>query len=986
MDRSRLRLVLFFAVSLVVFAVYLGSVAPTASFWDCGELIAVSYIAGVPHPPGTPLFVMLGRIFSMLPLAREYAMRVNLIPVLFGAASCGLIYLLVVKLISLQYARPDEERFRWLPHVAGLFAALACGFAYSYWDNCVEAEVYGPCVVVALSVLYIALLWRDGVVKGTGDNRLILAAMFLLFLSTGIHFTPMMTVFALLAFGLVVDRHAVLNLRFFEFVFAYLIILVIGDAELGAGTFIGVPLMLAGVWSGIKVMERSESTMSVLYGLGLLFGAFVTGYVATGGRLMDDTVLFLASPTVAFIEQIIHRLWVVLLVLAGYAGYLFWLHARRRLTVKYVALMLGLVLLAGTVQFIMMIRAHHRPSINEVEPSNWRDFVGVLRREQYDPMKLLPRKTQFLREEEWRSNENPRFGLLRAYTEQVAFYVRYFFWQWGNERFFDMLFTNFPRIFLRLDWKGLLGLIPPLLGLWGMWRQFRKEKRSFALIFVAFLVASVGLITYLNLKYSPSDPRRGDPAQGKLGYLEVRERDYFYAFSFVFFTVFIGVGAHAFLRWAAAELKNRRLPVAVLSGALLAYGFVPMGLNYQGVTRRHNWIPAEYGYNMLVSCEGDHAVVFTNGDNDTFPLWFMQTVPSRIADYDPMFGKNVAVANLSLLNTTWYCKQLKRWGAPISFTEEEIGRLPQYILGYSSGRPPRRDRVMYLKDIMIRNIIATSGGTRLVWPKDYESPAEEFMAKVFGTDTATGRSRFQPTSPVYFATTVSPDNLSDVSPYLMYEGLVRRVVPTAEPAPGEGQVNITRTRELLFGTYRTSSMLDPRVVRDENTVGLMTNYAHSHLMLSVAYQRAGLLQEAQEALAPALRFDLDSSQKALLFLNLSRFALLNRSIDTALVAADSAAFYGGNDPRLQRDIALQGGYAHEAAGDYEGAERLLRWGMNVSGDRERGMWVELLYRLYVEAMHDTAKARQLLNEWLRLHPNDGGARQLLQQIGGAPPG
>ncbi|MBM3316040.1 DUF2723 domain-containing protein, partial [candidate division WOR-3 bacterium] len=190
MNQRRVRLVLFFAVSLVVFAVYLYTVAPTAAFWDCGELIAVSHIQGVPHPPGAPLFVMLGRIFSMLPLAEEAAMRVNLIPVLFGAASCGLIYLLVVKLIG-AYVAKEPERYRWLPHVAGVFGALMCGFAYSYWDNCVEAEVYGPCVVVALSVLYMALVWRDQVDKGTGDNRLILGAMFLLFLAAGIHFTPM---------------------------------------------------------------------------------------------------------------------------------------------------------------------------------------------------------------------------------------------------------------------------------------------------------------------------------------------------------------------------------------------------------------------------------------------------------------------------------------------------------------------------------------------------------------------------------------------------------------------------------------------------------------------------------------------------------------------------------------------------------------------------------------------------------------------------
>ena len=157
MSQARVRLVVFGAVFAVVLAVYYYSAAPTASFWDCGELIASSYILGVPHPPGTPLYVALGRLFTMLPVAKEIAFRVTLIPVLFGAFSCGLIYLLVIKLISLA-ASPERRYDKWLPHVAGAFAGLACAFAFSYWDNSVEAEVYGPCVVVALSVLYMALV------------------------------------------------------------------------------------------------------------------------------------------------------------------------------------------------------------------------------------------------------------------------------------------------------------------------------------------------------------------------------------------------------------------------------------------------------------------------------------------------------------------------------------------------------------------------------------------------------------------------------------------------------------------------------------------------------------------------------------------------------------------------------------------------------------------------------------------------------------
>ncbi len=946
MSERTLRFVVFAVVFVAVVTVYLLTVAPTAAFWDCGELIAASYIMGVPHPPGTPLFVALGRIFSMIPFSREIAFRVNMIPVLFGAFSCGLIYLLVVKMLSL-YATPERERLRWLVHAGGIFGALSCAFAYSYWDNCVEAEVYGPCVVIALLVLYMALVWREQVQAG-GDNRLILAAIFLLFMSTGIHFTPMMTVFAVLVFALVVDRESIIQLRIFELFAAYLVVLTGAEMKPGVGMVLALGLMLGATWLGVRVLERSDRWWKMLLGLGLLGIVFLIGYAAAGNKIMDDTVLFLASPTVAFVERWVRSpFWFVLLV-AGYGGYLYWLRRQGRLNLRYVGLMLGLVLLASTVQFIMMIRAQQQPVINEADPSTWRDFVSVLKREQYDPMKLLPRKTQFLTEDDWRLNQNPRFGVLQAYFEQVKFYVRYFFWQWGNERFFD--------IFLGVRWQAILGLVAPLLGLWGIWHQFKRERRSFVLIFVAFLVASIGLVTYLNLKYSPSDPRRGDPAKGQLGFLEVRERDYFFAFSFVFYTIFVGIGAYGFLRYLTDWLRGRRLPVYAASAMLIAFGFVPAALNWGTVTRHGNWIPAEYGYNMLYSCPGEKAVIFTNGDNDTFPLWFAQVVPSYVAGYDPNFGKNVRVGILSLLNTNWYIKQLKRWGAPISFSEDEIERLPRGFVG-------KNNRTFLLEDIMIREIVATSAGVKLKWPEDYSCTAEEYQARVFGPG-------YQPRTPVYFATTVGREKLVDVAPYLRLEGLVYRVTGVAAP----GQVDVELTRRRLYDEYRMASILDPKVYRDDNTRGLLITYAASYLALANEFRRQGRLSEAEEAVLRSLRLDLDNDRKVTLYYNLMLFAGDNGNFDLALVAIDSIIRLGITDAELW----LRRGRLLEQKGDFARAvQAYLDAGSREPGWREP---VQSLAMLYLQRLYDTARARAVLEDWLRRNPADSLAAQLLRSI------
>ncbi|MEO0114573.1 MAG: DUF2723 domain-containing protein [candidate division WOR-3 bacterium] len=890
MSERILKFVIALIIFSVVLAVYLYSAAPTASFWDCAELIAVSYILGIPHPPGTPLFVMIGRIFSVIPFAREPAFRVVFFTALCGAISAALVYLLVLKLLAMFKNKGVRQRFPFLAHIAGVAAAFAIAFAYSFWDNSVEAEVYTPCVAVALAVMYMGLLWRNEVEKGFSDNRMVLAAIYILFLSTGIHFTPVMVLFALLFFGLVVDRKAILELRLIELIILYLII-------------------------------------AAISGLGLV----------------DYMVLFLASPTVAIIKLLESKFIFFLIFVIIYLGYLYYLYSKKQLDAKYIGLGILLIGIASTVQFYLMVRARLEPMINEVNPAKWNDFVSVLKREQYDPMKLFPRKTMFLTEEDYRNypNSYPAFSLIQGYFEQIKFYVRYFLWQWAGEQNLD--------IFYRVRLPALSGIIPPILGFWGMWHQYKNDRKSFVLTGLCFLIASLGLITYLNLKYSPSDPRP------MLKFREVRERDYFFAFSFVFFSIFVGIGVDAFLNWLLPRLKFRKLAAVLVSGAMVLLMILPLFFNYRNVTRRYNWIPAEYGYNMLISCEGEKAVLFTNGDNDTFPLWFMQAVPSRISDYKTGFGNNVAVANLSLLNTTWYCKQLKRWGAPISFSEAEIDRLPQAFAG-------KRGRTFLLKDIMIRDIVATAGGVKLKWPDDYASTAQEFMAKVF--------ANYQPKSNVYFATTVSRDNLVDVEPYLRLQGLVNLVVPDS----GTNQVDVEKTEYLVEKVYKMESMLDPRVMKDENTRGLFINYAATAIALAQEYQKRGELAKASATIKKALEFDIEPVRKAALFFHASIYDLMSGNYQEALAYLDSIEKSGVRDV----EISLRRGWAYQQLGEYEKAERAFREAQMVAPNRPEP--VRSLYSLYLDRMHDTAKAKGVLADWLRRNPGDSMARKMLEDL------
>ncbi|MEO0074885.1 MAG: DUF2723 domain-containing protein, partial [candidate division WOR-3 bacterium] len=887
MKEKYLKIIIMIGIIVVVLSVYLYSIAPTASFWDCGELIACSYILGIPHPPGTPLFVMLGRIFSLIPLAREIAFRVNFLTAFFGAISCALIYLIVFKLISLQKSTQSlRQRFSFIPHIAGIAGAFSLAFAFSFWDNCVEAEVYTPCVVAALLVLYLALIWRDKVEQGIGDNRIVLFAIYLLFLSAGIHFTPLMILFPLLVFAFLVDRKSILQLHIIELIVLFLIIVAVAGLD-----------------------------------------------------LVDYFVLFLASPSVALIQIFHTNIWLFIVFTIIFAAYLYYLHTKKKIDSRYVFWGLVFIFLAGTVQFYLLVRSKLGPSINEVNPSNWRDFVSVLKREQYDPMKLYPRKTQFLTESDYRNypNSYPAFSLLVGYFEQIKFYLRYFLWQWGGERYFD--------IFLGIKWQALIGILPIVLGFWGMISHFRKDRKSWWLIFLCFLVASLGLVTYLNLKYSPSDPR------SHLQFREVRERDYFFAFSYVFFTIFIGVGVYAFLNWIIPKLKFHKLYTILLSIICIILMLLPILFNYGSVTRRGNWIPAEYGYNMLVSCQGEKAILFTNGDNDTFPLWFVQEVPNRPAGYDPNFGKNIAVANLSLLNTNWYVKQLKIWGAPISFSLEDIDRLPQGLIGANR-------RTFLLKDIMIRDIIATNAGIKLKWPEEYISPAQDFMKKVMDNYK-------EDKIVIYFATTVDRrENLTDVEPYLRLEGLVNRVTNVNSP----NQVDVARTQE-LFDNYKMNSMMDKRVMKDDNTKGLFMNYIASFAALSQEYQRMGRLDLAKKTLEKTLAFDIEPTRKVPIYYNLSVYSLLNQDYDEAIAYLDSVSTMGYQDPEL----LIRRGWIYQSQGKYFDAESAYMKARILAPNSPEA--VQSLISLYTENMKDTNKAISLIEEWLRRNPRDNNAQQ-----------
>jgi tetratricopeptide (TPR) repeat protein len=187
-------------------------------------------------------------------------------------------------------------------------------------------------------------------------------------------------------------------------------------------------------------------------------------------------------------------------------------------------------------------------------------------------------------------------------------------------------------------------------------------------------------------------------------------------------------------------------------------------------------------------------------------------------------------------------------------------------------------------------------------------------------------------------------------------------------------VDVDKTRHLMYDVYVMNSMLDPKVEKDENTRGLLINYAASYLALASEYQKANRNADAQEVIEKALSFPLEQDRKIPLFYHASMFAMLNGQYDKAVGYLDSIQARGYQDPEL----SLRRGYAYQGKGDLVKAESAYQ--ATITADPTRPDGVQALYRLYLDDLHDTAKARALMQQWLKRAPHDSTASNLLKEI------
>ena len=659
-----------FLVSLVV---YRATTSPNISFWDCGEFITTSHILGIPHQPGTPLYVLVGRCFDIVfgspditKPALKTAPAVNFMSGFFSALAVMFVYMIVLNL-----ARRADSDSGWLAHAGGVVGALFLMLSETYWNNAIEAEVYGLAAFIMTLVTWLALRWYDECDRRRSD---------------------------------------------------WLLFMVIYLLGLGVGFHLGSLLVYPGIVVMALLAKQRKLPLADFLVLSLVLGVFILW------TLPQDRPL----PLLKFLNYG----HVFKLAAVTYIAGLIW----RSLGGRWFALIgSGLFLLGLSVHLFMLLRAPLDPAINQSQPDNLTTLIEVLRREQYPPMDFFKRQADLA----WQ---------LRYYYD---YFIRQFYFVGNGRDFLSVATTVLGPIFL-----GLLGII----------HGIRRVQPVFWLVAVSYIVNADILNLYLNFTDH-----------------EVRDRDYFFFAGFLFFTVFIGLGAAALLRYAAgregksaAELEEgekvaaiRTGPSVKLAGGLLVLIaalplVLPGHVKWYEHDRSQNTIAYEYAWNILAGLDQD-AVLFTNGDNDTFPIWYLQEVEH--------FRRDVTVVNLSLVNLPWYVKQMRRREPPMPLKQGQSDKWIDDLNPVLYEDPKTGERqLVYVRDFVVNDII-------------------------------TANARSDTKRPVFFAVTIPHENMAAYYPYLQMEGLAYRLLYT-KSQDNSPVVDADRLMENMFGIYDYRGLMD----------------------------------------------------------------------------------------------------------------------------------------------------------------------------------
>ncbi len=707
-----------FAIALVG---YWLTMEETASYWDCGEFIAVSYKLEVPHPPGAPLFLLIGRMFSFLAFGdvTKVAYWINFSSVL-SSAFCSMFLFWSITLFGrkmMKVTRQEEVSGdqTWVLVGAGIVGSLAYTFCESAWFSAVEAEVYAMSSFFTAFVVWAMLKW-EVIEDESLANRWLLLIFYMMGLSIGVHLLNLVTIPALALIYYFKKYNPTRNGIVATLVVSLFIIWFVNNLIIP-----GLPT-IAGSLEVFFV-----NSMGLPFGSGAVFfalivlGALIFGIMYT--QRHRKVLLNTALNAVAFI-------------LIGYASYT-----------------------------IVVIRSNYEPPINENAPSDVMSFVSYLKREQYGSRPLLygpyfyarpngykegsnnyykgkdkyevrdrkfeytyDSKDQTLLPRIWspdpshqeiyrdelglRKNQKPNWithNLGFMFSHQVYhMYIRYLMFNFAGRasdyQNADWLrpgdwFKDLPEQLATNKARNNFFMIPFLLGLVGFFYQSYANTKNFVVVSLLFILTGVALVIYLNSP--PTEPR---------------ERDYIYAGSYYAFSFWIGFAVIALSEWLLPVFKRLRTSAIIATLIGLTAPALMAAEGWDDHDRSDRFFSVDSAVNYLQSC-APNAVLFTGGDNDTFPLWYAQEVEGVRTD--------VRVIVLSYYNTDWYIQQSMQkhyesepFKYTLSLDDYRQGGLNDWLPYYDAG-VKQMDLERYLQLLKEKNrslLHPDYGGTRNMLP------------------------------------------------------------------------------------------------------------------------------------------------------------------------------------------------------------------------------------------------------------------------------
>ena len=896
---------LVFLISLVVYTLTL---EPTARFWDCGEFLSAADKLQVVHPPGAPMFLLIGKVFTLLAFGDQskVAFWMNMLSATTSALTCLFMFWTITHL-GRKILAPKNEEVTGGNLIAiigaGLVGSLTLTFIDTFWFSAVEAEVYASSCFFTAVTFWAILKWENRADTPYGDKWLILICYFI-GLAIGVHLLNLLVIPAIV-FVYYFRKHEVTRSNFLGAL----------AAAFGGVIFVQYIVIPGYPWLAAKsdLFLVNKFGLPFNSGFAVLLAVIVSSvyfglkWARKNGRVLMHTLIlgtaFISIGYSSYTMLIVRSMAQVPLDHQNCEDPITLLSYLNREQYGDRPLFKGQNFTAQPVKVVEGAMQYRRGEQKYEKTTPKFDYEYDPSDISYFPRMYSSREDHVQAYKQWEKladGQKPKFkqNMHFLFSYQLGFmYWRYFLWNFVGRQndiqghgelthgkvlsgisAVDKIWLgpqdNIPEDLTNNKGRNTYYFLPLILGLLGFGFHLSRQQKDFFVIMLLFLFTGIFIIFYLN--FPPLQPR---------------ERDYAYVGSYQYFCVWVGLGVLAIYDFLNKKMNKTTAAVGITAVAIMASPVLIASQNWDDHNRSGRTTCLDFAVDYLESCDSN-AVLFTNGDNDTYPLWYAQNVEGIRTD--------VRVINLSLLNTDWYADVMKRAtykSGPINLelkSEQYVQGKRDYMpiltnMGAASLGASDTEFVDLKKviDFVARedgtNMSAWGGSGKLdyYWPTtklsigvDKDACIKNKVIEPKDQGLMLDRLRFELgkkalykndmivldyiannnwTRPVYFTITTGSDAYINMQSYFQLDGLCYRLVPIFTPNDEEhgreiGHINTDKLYNTVMKKWKFGGMNKDGIYIDETTMRQTRNLRNVFCRLSNALVDEGNKEKAIEVL------------------------------------------------------------------------------------------------------------------------------------------